>query len=155
MQAGNWFAYASAVAAVAALIFSPKRLTKLEIYATYFAMIALTIYTDLFFGLLLDLYDFINPDMTLSDLILQLVLPPTAGVLILNYMPRRKKLFVPYWILTIASAVFFEWLSLKAGYLVYKGWSLFYSAAVYALGLLFLRWHLRFIRRNGDRAGMR
>lgn len=34
MHAGNWFAYASAVAAVAALVFSPKRLTKLEIYAT-------------------------------------------------------------------------------------------------------------------------
>lgn len=118
-------------------------------------MIALTIYTDLFFGLLLDLYDFVNPDMTISDLVLQLVLPPTAGVLVLNYMPSRKKWFVLYLILAVALALFFEWLSLKTGYLVYKGWSLFYSAAVYALGLLFLRWHLRFMRRNGDRDGAR
>ncbi|MDG0792636.1 hypothetical protein OMP38_18445 [Cohnella ginsengisoli] len=149
MHAGNWFAYASAVAAIAALIFSPRRLTKKEIYITYFVMIALTIYTDLCFGLLLDLYDFINPDVSLSDLVLQAALPPTAGVLALNYMPAGNKLFALYLTVIVALALLFEWLSLKTGYLVYKGWSLYYSLPIYALGLLFLRWHLRFIRREG------
>ncbi|MFC3803288.1 CBO0543 family protein [Cohnella sp. GCM10012308] len=147
MNAGNWFAYASAVAAVAALIFSPKRLTRKEMYATYFVMIALTIYTDLCFGLLLDLYDFINPDVSLSDLILQVALPPTAGVLALNFMPNGNKLFVLYLVVAVVLALLFEWLSLKTGYLIYKGWKLYYSLPVYVFGLLFLRWHLRFIRR--------
>lgn len=149
MHAGNWFAYVSAVVAIAALIFLPKRLTKKEIYITYFVMIALTIYTDLFLGLMLDLYDFINPDVSASDLILQIALPPTAGVLVLNFMPAGNKLFVLYLIVAVALALFFEWLSVKTGYLVYKGWTLYYSALVYAFGLLFLRWHLRFIRKAG------
>lgn len=149
MHAGNWFAYFSAAAAVAALIFLPKRLTGKEIYITYFVMIALTIYTDLCFGLLLDLYDFINADVSLSDLILQIALPPTAGVLALNFMPSGPKLFVLYLVTAVAAALFFEWLSLKTGYLVYKGWSLYYSLVVYVIGLLFLRWHLRFIRQQG------
>ncbi|SFA81277.1 hypothetical protein SAMN05216312_101641 [Cohnella sp. OV330] len=149
MHAGNWFAYASAVVAIAALIFSPRRLTKREIYITYFVMIALTIYTDLFFGLVLDQYDFINPDVSASDLILQISLPPTAGVLALNFMPSGVKRFIGYLILVVALALLFEWLSLRTGYLVYKGWSLYYSLVVYVIGLLFLRWHLRFIRSEG------
>ncbi|MDG0809978.1 hypothetical protein [Cohnella rhizosphaerae] len=52
-------------------------------------------------------------------------------------------------------SILFEWLSLKSGYLVNKGWRLYYSIPVYALGLLFLRWHLRFIRSESGRASMR
>ncbi|MDG0809977.1 hypothetical protein [Cohnella rhizosphaerae] len=93
------FAYGAAVAAIVFLIFSPKRLSRAEIYITYFVMIALTIYTDLFLGLVLDLYDFINPDVSVSDLILQIALPPTAGVLALNFMPAGTKRFIGYLVL--------------------------------------------------------
>ncbi|CAI6066114.1 CBO0543 family protein [Cohnella sp. JJ-181] len=147
MHSGNLLAYASAVVAIAALIFLPKRLTGREIYITYFVMISLTIYTDLFCGLVLDLYDFINPDISTSDLILQIALPPTAGVLALNFMPDGAKRFIGYLILVTALALVFEWVSIKTSYLEYKGWKWYYSLPVYVLGLLFLRWHLRFIRR--------
>lgn len=35
---------------------------------------------------------------------------------------------------------------LKFHYLVYKGWSIWYSAIIYFLGMLYLRWQLFFIR---------
>lgn len=111
-------------------------------------MIAITIYTDLFFGLILDLYDFFKPEITLSDLVLQLLLPPSSGVLALNFMPWGTRRFIIYLVAVCALALLFEWLSLKAGYLVYKGWRLYYSIPVYAIGVLYLRWHLRFLRKG-------
>jgi len=111
-------------------------------------MVALTIYTDLFFGLILDLYDFIKPEITLSDLVLQALLPPSCGVLAMNFMPSGTKRFIVYLVAVCALALLFEWLSVRMGYLIYKGWKLYYSLPIYAIGVLYLRWHLRFLRKG-------
>ncbi|AFC28379.1 hypothetical protein PM3016_1454 [Paenibacillus mucilaginosus 3016] len=88
------FAYISLAIFILALLLMPKRLNRKEIYTTWFVMACLTLNTDLIFGLILDLYDFIYPDITLSDLILQAALPPAAGILALNFQPQKNSQFL-------------------------------------------------------------
>ncbi|TDF99339.1 hypothetical protein E1757_05630 [Paenibacillus piri] len=148
MQIGYIFAYVSAVIFIVAILFSPKRLSKSDIYFTWFIMAALTIYIDLFFGYILDLYDFVKPNLTVIDLILEASLVPAAGILIVNFLPKRTRNFAIYLIAVVCLSIVFEWLSTITGYLVYKGWKLIYSVPIYTLGVMYLRWHLHYLRRT-------
>jgi len=146
MTVGIIFSFSSLVFFVLLLVFVPKHLTKQEFYSTFFVMIALTLISDLTFGHLFDMYDFFKDEITFTDLFLQLTLPPTIGVLILNFMPLQTARFIYYWIAITILSLLYEWLSVITGYLVYKGWIILYSVPFYSLGLLYLRWHLFFLR---------
>ncbi|WP_426451984.1 CBO0543 family protein [Paenibacillus sp. S-38] len=144
---GNIFAYVSSALIILAIFSLPKRLNRKEIYTTWFVMAAFTINTDLVLGVVFDLYDFINPDISLNDLVLQFILAPSAGVLVLNFQPKKRIKFILYLSGVLCFAIFFEWLATLFGYLVYKGWRLWYSIPFYLLGMLYLKWHLNFLRK--------
>ncbi|WP_162515396.1 hypothetical protein [Paenibacillus pinistramenti] len=128
------------------IIAMPKHLTVKEIYITWGWMSTLTLLTDLVFGLVLDMYDFVDPKVTFADLTLEAVLPPSYGIIIANFIPEKRSRFIWYLLGVAVAAMFYEWLSVLAGYLVYKEWKLWYSIPVYILGTMFLRWHLKCIR---------
>ncbi|GGA31435.1 hypothetical protein GCM10010917_15670 [Paenibacillus physcomitrellae] len=143
---GIWFGYISLFVFIMVIMLMPKNLTLREIYITWGWMSFLTVFTDLVFGFIFDFYDFVDPKIDGADLFLEAVLPSSYGIITANFLPQKNSNFIWYLLGVILAALFYEWLSLQAGYLVYKGWKLFYSIPVYILGTLFLRWHLRFIR---------
>lgn len=140
------FGYISLAITATIVWFMPKHLTKQEIYITWLILSGLTVNTDLVFGFVFDLYDFVDEGIPLKDLFLQWFLPPSFGIIFLNFMPLKRSSFMWYLAVVVLISVFFEALSLQFHYLVYKGWSLWYSAIIYFLGMIYLRWHLFFIR---------
>ncbi len=111
-------------------------------------MAALTIYTDLSFGFILDLYDFFEPTVNFADLPLQALLPPSIGLIFLNFMPKKVQHFFVYLIGVVLISILFEYLSILTGYLIYKGWKLWYSVPFYLFGMIYLRWHLFYLRKR-------
>lgn len=126
--------------------FMPKRLTRQEIYTTFFVMAALTRTTDQVLDLVLKLYDQLEPGVQWQVIIIQSIFPAAIGIIILNFMPKHKLPFVCYAVAWVALSVGLEWISIQAGYLTYHHWSLWYSAGVYLIGIIYLRLHLSFLR---------
>lgn len=145
---GIWFGFITLCFTLPFVWFMPKRISLKEIYISWGWLAAITFNIDLIFGLILDLYDFESPSITIEDLILQFLLPPSFGVIILNFMPFRKRDFVLYLIGMTLFAITYEVLSLLTGYLVYKGWKLWFSVPFYALVILYLRIHLSLLRKH-------
>lgn len=126
--------------------FMPKHLSRKEFYITWITMAAVTIYTDLTFGLVFDMYDFVSPDTPLLDLFVQATLPPSFGIIFLNFMPKSLLHFIPYLLFVVLISLLYESLSVAFAFLIYKGWKLWYSAPFYFFGMIYLRWHLHYIR---------
>lgn len=143
-----WFGYVSLAVFVLVIWFMPKHLTRREIYITWGWMAALTIHIDLWLGNILDYYDFVGPQVQPGDLFLEATLPPSYGIITTNFMPKKTRPFLVYLLFVVIVAAAYEWLSLKTGYLVYKGWKLWYSIPVYILGTFFLKWHIGYIRKR-------
>jgi hypothetical protein len=142
--------FMSIATAVAILIvwFMPKRLTRQEIYNTWIVVAFITRTFDQLFALVFKLYDQLGPGVTWELLAIQTLFSGAMGVITLNYMPKNKLAFFAYAIGWTLLSVFIEWISIQVGYLVYKNWSLWYSACIYFLGIIFLRWHLSFLRKS-------
>lgn len=146
-----------AITAIALLFvwFIPKRLSGKEIYITWWVMSALAVFTDLLLGVApFDLFDFLqDPKPELLSILVEMTMPAAYGIIFLNFMPMRKQPFVFYLVGFVLLSVFMEWLTVRFGYLIYKGWNLWYSSLVYSIGCLFLRWHLFYIRGLDKTAG--
>lgn len=126
----------------------PKRLTKQEIYITWFIVTVQTLIADIFFGEILDLYDLIKEDGDLLiDLIIQISLPAFFGILYMNFMPRERNKFIVYFVFWVAFSVAYETLAVFVGYIHYKGWNFWYTTLFYMYACLFMRWHYWFIRK--------
>lgn len=147
---GILFGYVSLAITILIIWFMPKRITRKEIYITWGWIAAITVYSDLVFGLILDLYDFVEPEMNFLDLLLQATLPPSFGIIFINFLPRKRRQFIAYLVAVVIISLFYEWLSLLTGYLVYKGWKLWYSAPFYLFGMIYLRWHLSYLRKHAE-----
>jgi hypothetical protein len=131
----------------------PKRLTKQEIYCTWIVMSLLTRTFDQFLDQVFHLYDQLeqyNVDgcTNWQVIVLQNLFPGAMGVIILNYMPIHRLTFFAYTIGCTLFSVVFEWITIQVHYLTYYNWSLLYSAGVYFLGIIFLRYHLSFLRKS-------
>lgn len=126
----------------------PIKLTHQELYTGWLAVTINVLIADLFFADILDLYDLLEPGPQPFDLFIQITLPATFGILYLNFMPRSLKRFIPYLLLWVLFSVFYEVLSIYFGYVVYKGWKVWWSAIYYCGACLFMRWHFFFIRKE-------
>ncbi|WP_207953476.1 hypothetical protein [Paenibacillus agricola] len=128
--------------------FMPKRLTLQEMYSTWLLMVFLTRIADQLLDLVLHFYDQLGPGIQWQAVVIQTIFPGAAGIIILNFMPKNRLMFFVYLIGCMIFSVVFEWITIKVGYLTYNSWSLWYSAGVYIIGIIFLRCHLSFLRRN-------
>ncbi|WP_308638342.1 CBO0543 family protein [Paenibacillus silvisoli] len=144
-----WFAYGSLAVALIVIWFMPKHLTRREIYLVWGFVAGITVYTDLVCGVVFDLYDFFESGkIDLVDLPLQATLAPSISVIFANFMPKALgRRFLYYLIGVVLFSCFFEWMSVLSQYLIYKGWKLYYSVPFYAVGMLYLRWHVGYLRK--------
>jgi hypothetical protein len=138
----------STIVAILIVWFMPKRLTRQEIYNTWILVAFLARTFDQLLALAFKLYDQLGPGVTWQLLAIQTLFPGSIGVIVANYMPKKKLAFFVYALGWTLFATFFEWITLQVGYLVYKHWVLWYSACIYFLGVIFLRWHLSFLRKR-------
>jgi hypothetical protein len=141
------------IVAILIIWIMPKRLTKQEIYCTWIVMALLTRTSDQVLDQVFHLYDQLeqyNVDgcTNWQVIVLQNLFPAAMGVIILNYMPIHKLTFFAYTIACTLFSVVFEWITIHVHYLTYHNWSLLYSAGVYFLGIIFLRYHLSFLRKS-------
>jgi hypothetical protein len=136
------------IVAILIVWFMPKRLTRQEIYNTWILVAFLARTFDQLLALAFKLYDQLGPGVTWQLLTIQTLFPGSIGVIVANFMPKNKLAFVAYAIGWTLFSTFFEWITLQVGYLVYYHWSLWYSACIYFLGIIFLRWHLSFLRKS-------
>ncbi|MDD3653960.1 MAG: hypothetical protein PHO01_07230 [Desulfotomaculaceae bacterium] len=127
--------------------FMPKKLSWKEIYITWGIFAAITINTDIIVGEIIDLYDFTAPGLQFEDVFIDALLPPSFAIIFLNFMPEDNNTFIKYLVFWTAFSVSYEWAAVHYGFIILKGWSLWYSFLVYFLVFLLLRWHLKFIRK--------
>ncbi len=113
--------------------FVPKKISKIEIYATCFFAYAYGITTDIIFDLHLHLYGYFQNGFQWVGLLGIILYFPAISFLFLNHYPSEKKVTQKWFYIFLWSlfAVIFEWLSVKAGYFYYNGWKLWYSGALY------------------------
>lgn len=143
-----WFPYVTMIFNLLFIRFMPKNLTKWEMYHTWWMLSALTIYSDLFFGDVLDLYDFGEKSIQFMDLPIEALLPPSFGIIFLNFLPENNKRYIIYLMFWTMFSVAYEWLTVFFGFERLKGWVPWYSAPIYLLVFIFLKWHLHSLRKK-------
>lgn len=129
--------------------FMPKRLSRQEMYSVWIIVSYIEITVDLTLGVVFDLYYFVEgKSISPQAIFLKTIMAPLFGIIFSNFMPRSFKKFIPYALFWAIFSTFFEWLTIKSGYLTYTGWKLWWSGVFYLFAVLFMRWHLSFIRRT-------
>lgn len=138
----------STIISLAITYFMPKRLKPQEIYVTWGILAAIGINSDLFLGEIVDLYDFGQPGVQLSDLLVDAIFPPSLGIIYLNYLPSSDYKRLSYMLAWTAASTLIEWLSIIWGFEnVSHGWIVLYSVPIYLLVFIFLNWHIKYIRK--------
>jgi hypothetical protein len=129
--------------------FMPKRLSRPEMYILWIFVSYVEIVIDLTLGTILGFYHFAqNPAVSPEALFIKMIASPLFGIVFANYMPEKRKAFIPYWLGWVVFSTFFEWLTIQSGYLTYQGWKLWYSFLFYIIAILVMRWNIHFIRRR-------
>ncbi|MBO1515034.1 hypothetical protein [Metabacillus bambusae] len=140
------FTISSLVINILIILLVPIKLTRQDIYITWMFVTLNVLAADLFFGDVFDLYDLIDPGPQTYDLFVQMTLPATFGILYLNFMPKNKKSFIYYLLFWVIFSSLYELLSSYFGYVVYKGWKLWWTPIYFLITCLITRWHFYFAR---------
>jgi hypothetical protein len=140
------FTISSLLLNILIILFVPIKLNRREIYLTWIFVTLVVLWSDLLLADILDLYDLMDPGPQPYDLFIQTTLPATFGILYLNFMPKDKKKFIFYLLVWVIFSVSYELLSSYCGYVVYKGWKLWWSAIYYFFACLVTRWHFYFCK---------
>ena len=143
-----WFVYAATAINLIVIWFMPKRLTRREIYVTWFFIVPINISVDMINNFYFHLYHLDGEGMQLRVHLIEWTLGPSYGIIFLNFMPQALRSFVWYTGGWVAYSVLFEWVTVHLHFLTYTGWKLWYSLLVYIAIFLLLRWHIRYIRKT-------
>jgi hypothetical protein len=128
--------------------FMPKRLTRQEMYCTWLLMVFVTRISDQLLDLVFHLYDQLGPGIQWQAVVIQTLFPGAVGIIVLNFMPKNRLRFIAYLIGCTLLSLVFEWITTRVGYLTFNHWTQWYSAGVYIFGVILLRFHLAFLRRE-------
>lgn len=143
------FAVGSLIILSLLVLFMPKRLSKQKLYATFGVLSAITLFTDITVGAVYDLFDYTaTPQIELSEHIIDATLSPLFGLVFANFMPRKLKPFILYWLAWLVFSIGYEWIAVQVQFLNYKGWSLLHSSIVYVFIYWFIRWHVFFLEKD-------
>ncbi|WP_160725602.1 CBO0543 family protein [Bacillus sp. USDA818B3_A] len=132
-----------------AAILIPKKLNKIEIYATSFFAFTYGVTVDMILDLHYNLYGYFEEGFQWLGLIAIFMYFPSISVLFLNLYPLKsnkggKIFYILAW--TVFSLAF-EWFCLHTKFYYQNGWKLWYSAIAYPIIFLILLINLRFVRR--------
>jgi hypothetical protein len=127
----------------------PKRLSIQKLYVTFGVLSAISLFTDIAIGVVYDLFDYsATPQIELAEHIVDASLSPLFGIVFANFMPRRTKAFIVYWLAWVVFSIAYEWVAVQVAFLNYKGWSLFDSSLIYLAIYWFIRWHIFFLEKD-------
>ncbi|EOR23249.1 hypothetical protein A499_13731 [Niallia nealsonii AAU1] len=102
-----WFPYLYLLLTLIILLFMPKRLTKVEIYVTWFVVALINLSSDLILSFVFHMYELGPKGVQLSVHFIELTLGATHGIIYLNFMPQHFKSYIP--IFALGSFTLFFW----------------------------------------------
>jgi len=143
-----WLPYSALVINLLIIWWMPKRLTIKEIYITWSVVALINLSTDVLLSLYLRLYELNGPGVQLTVHIIEVSLAASFGIIYLNFMPSDLRRFAVYTGLWSVFSIVFEYILVKLQFINYIEWEIWYSLPYYIAAFLFLRWHLKFIRRD-------
>lgn len=145
-EQGAWLVYVAAGILLPLAIFLRKHITWREWYATFGVIGFLAWMANIVLFFQLDLLDSGKPAIgSFPDLIMFAIAPSCIAVLYLNYYTKENRWIIGL-MFTIGSLMT-EYLLVKVGFLIQKGWRIWYSIPFYGfMYFILLPWHLRFIR---------
>ncbi|WP_407647395.1 CBO0543 family protein [Gracilibacillus salitolerans] len=129
--------------------FVPRRLSKIEIYATSIFAFVYGLSTDIILNLHYHLYGYFQEGFDWLGLLGIILYFPSISFLFLNFYPSNRKIWnkILYILLWSAFSTFFEWVSLQTEFFYYTSWKLWYSALLYPFIFLILIIHWKFIQK--------
>jgi len=141
--------YLEAALTTAAVLYLVKRMERHEKFAMFFFGAAFAELFDLFFGATLNLYDYgRSGHVGVEDIVQVLFVNGALTVLFLNFLPRTLGRKVLYILGVCVVLALNEWIWLKVGLMVYRGWKFWYSLIAYPTLLLILYWVWELYRRK-------
>ncbi|KGP73103.1 hypothetical protein N782_07440 [Pontibacillus yanchengensis Y32] len=129
-------------------IMVPKRLTKIEIYASTFSALYLQLVVDVYLHIKLNWYYYLTEHTI--DWATMFVIPIFVGVnvLFLNYYPFGKSGSIQFSYITICIffSMIYEYYSIQFGMMLFNEWKLWYSVLAYYFLFPLLALNLTWIR---------
>lgn len=144
---GAWLVYTLGALLLLGAAAGNRTLSRSEWYVTFGVISFLAWMGDIAFFFLLDLLDSGDPAIGgIPDIIMFSVAPSSIAILYLNALQRfGRRLLLS--ILFTGASLAMEYALVRSGFLIEKGWKVWYSPPFYLpFFLLFLPWHLSFIR---------
>lgn len=129
--------------------FMPKRLSRVEIYASALFAIFLEYIANYVFDFIHHLYGYFKPGVDLVSFIVVVGIYPAVITMFLNYFPYKSKVLSKLiYILGVALLyLFYEWLSIKSKYFYHSGWNYWLSAIAYPILLVIIMLNLKLVRK--------
>jgi hypothetical protein len=126
----------------------PKKLKPYETYATSLFAALFGLLVDSVLAIKYKFYVLDQPGIQIPPLIGQVILYSATNIIILNLYPVDKLVkWKALFILGIAiSAILFEMLSFRFGFIKYNEWKMWHSALSYPFLIYFLVLHFRFFQ---------
>ncbi|WP_017755138.1 CBO0543 family protein [Calidifontibacillus oryziterrae] len=130
-------------------VFIPKRLSKIEIYATSLFAMTLGKTVDEILDIKLNLYGFFHKGVDYLGILVQIISYPVVSLLFLNYFPyhmktRYKVFYILIWsVLTMV----LEKISYHTKFFYYNRWKWWYSVLIYPVVYTILALNFSFIRK--------
>ncbi|AIE61752.1 CBO0543 family protein [Bacillus methanolicus] len=143
-----WFLYVSIVVFNLTAFLMKKNLRPIEYYASIFWGLFCSEIADCF-AYKYDMYGFFDPYfLDAKTLLIVLGIYPAATMLIINWYPFNRSFIIKFFYIIVWSvfSTFYEWLTLKMGYLYHHHWNLWLSAVSYPFLYAALLGNLKFIR---------
>lgn len=124
----------------------PKRLTKVEIYISWFVIAMINLSSDVVLDLVFNLYSLNGGKVQLSVHFIEWTLSASYGIIYLNFLPHKRIQFIIYLFGWLLYSCLFEYMLVHFNFINYSGWKLWFSVPYYLFALLFMKWHLKFIK---------
>ncbi|MFH5183334.1 CBO0543 family protein [Paenibacillus sp. TAB 01] len=134
--------------------FMPKKLEKLELYATSAFALCLSLIVDIIFDLKYDWYGYFEKGVQIPFVIGVIGVYPAVNMIFLNFFPFHRSLTVKVCYILGCSlfAVGYEWFAdAHSTFFYHNQWKLWHSAVTYPFLYLILLGNLKWVRRLGNK----
>ncbi|WP_409300679.1 hypothetical protein [Peribacillus sp. SCS-155] len=144
-----WLLIISAIAFPLSVLLMPKRISRIELYATTGMAVYLQLITDVYLHIKLNWYGYLNQEPRVEWATVFLTpIYISINPLFLNFYPyKNAKLAFFYIAGWSVFSTFYEWLAVKTGIFYHNDWRLWHSAITYPFLFILLRLQLGLVRR--------